>query len=284
MLISLPAFAAEYASALDEASALSAAVHENADFKKLTGKAITLILENDILGALAENGESGRARSLKEKADIALAVVSAEETEAAVDAVKALCRETEEALQLLSGGQIAVSFYDVSMDAWYYPAVQYTVQEGIFKGIDENHFAPDMPITRGMFLALMGRKYMETGAKYPKGFSDVENDAYYADAVNWAKTYGILSFVAGDIFEPDKPITREELVTVLRGSMEYAGYSTGVTETARFTDSKSISPFAFDSVNWAAEKKIVSGFEDGAFRPFGSATRAQVAQIFLNLR
>ena len=51
-----------------------------------------------------------------------------------------------------------------------------------------------------------------------------------------------------------------------------------------FTDARSISEWAKDSVSWAMAKKVVSGFEDGSFRPQATATRAQVAQIFYNQR
>ena len=119
--------------------------------------------------------------------------------------------------------------------------------------------------------------------KYSPKYPDVSDDAYCAEAVNWAKANGVLDFITEENFYPDKPITREELVTVLRGCMKLAGKDVEyMSQMKSFTDAKSISDWAKSSVEWAMAKKIVSGFEDGSFRPQVTATRAQVAQIFYN--
>jgi len=194
-----------------------------------------------------------------------------------------LLKQLQQASDVISGEAAPVSFSDVSEKSWYYNAVIYSVSNGIFKGMSETQFAPNMEITRGMFLTLMGRMYKKNTVKYSKKYLDVPDNAYYADAVNWAKANGVLDFIEGEKFYPDRPITREELVTVLRGCKRLSGENVEyLTLMKSFTDSSKISDWAKSSVEWAMAKNVVSGFEDGSFRPQATATRAQVAQIFYN--
>jgi len=254
---------------------------ENAEL--LTGEAIFVMLDGDILKALEEKGKPEVAATLKAAADAALKLAAYDDVEKARTNTMAFCKELERAIAVLEGNAPGLSFVDVSAGAWYYDAVEYTVGQGIFAGMDATHFAPDTAITRGMFLALMGRMYPALGTSEEQFYTDVAADMYYAPAINAAKAAGILDFVAGEQFSPDQPITREELVTVLRGCMGKSGIDITYKTDASFADGGVVSAWAKDAVSWAAEQKVVSGFEDGTFRPQATATRAQVAQIFYNL-
>lgn len=261
--------------------AASAVVAENP--KMIAGEAALVMAENDILNSLIKEGEQERADLLKQYADDALNFAAYDDKVKAREKTTLFCNSLEQAVLILSGGELPVLFDDVASGAWYYSAVRYSTGKGIFKGMDETHFAPDMEITRGMFLTLMGRLYKSEETVYPQGYSDISADAYYADAVNWAKAKGILSFLTGNEFCPDKAITREELVAVFRGCIAQSGGDTRYSNEAHFTDGKNISIWAQPAISWAAERGIISGFEDGSFRPKATATRAQVAQIFYNM-
>lgn len=279
MMCSNVAFAEDYNKINQRVETLSSLTSSNEEnLAEIIGEAVLIITDNNILTALTNAGGAVQAAALKESADNAM---KKKDTESA----KQLLSQLKVALAVLRGESAPVVFYDVNSGAWYYDAVIYSVSNGIFKGMSETQFAPDMEITRGMFLTLMERLYKNTAVVYEKSYEDVPKDAYYANAVKWAKAEGILSFIEGDYFYPDKPITREELVTVLRGSMAAAGQDVDyMIQMKSFSDSSSISGWAKDNVAWAASKKVVTGFEDGSFRPHSTATRAQVAQIFYNQR
>ena len=278
LLLTNISFAANNATLGEKTAQLSASLSAGGNATHIIGEVTMLIAENDVFNILTQKGAVIQTASLKKAADDAL---KSPDTGSA----SALLTQLRLASDVISGAVAPASFADVSAGSWYYDAVIYSVSNGIFKGMSETQFAPDMEITRGMFLTLMGRMYKSDSVKYAKGYSDVEDGAYYADAVNWAKKKGILSFIEGDMFYPNKPITREELVTVLRGSMAAYGKDTDyMVQMKSFTDAKSISSWAKDSVSWAMAKKVVTGFEDGSFRPQATATRAQVAQIFYNQR
>ena len=270
--------AADYTALREKADALSVSLSSGEDAKKIIGESAILIVDYDILNTLTKMGAVMQAASLKTAADTALKTADKASAEN-------LIANLNQAEAVLSGAAAPTVFTDVNSGNWYYDAVIYAVSNGIFKGMSDTLFAPDTEITRGMFLTLMGRMYKKDTVKYSRGYGDIPDDAYYAEAVNWAKAKGILDFITEDNFYPDKPITREELVTVLRGCMAESGLDVDyMAQMKSFADTKSVSEWAKDSVSWAMAKKAVSGFEDGSFRPQATATRAQVAQIFYNQR
>ena len=104
-------------------------------------------------------------------------------------------------------------FNDVRENDWFFSAVKYVFNNGLFNGTSENEFSPSLQMTRGMFITVLSRFAEATAPDTPSPFTDVPADAYYADAVNWAYAGGILSWTEGENFYPDSPITREEMVT-----------------------------------------------------------------------
>ena len=283
MLCSITVTAQEYSRLSQKIREISTAAATADSTEKLAGEGLFIIIENNLFERLADIGDFNKAEELKKCADAAIEASSGKDINAARQKTQELCSCLQSVFTLLGGGAEQSLFDDVAFNAWYYDAVSYTVSNGIFKGMGNNRFAPDDAITRGMFLTLMGRIYMENEEVFYPGYTDVTEGEYYADAVNWAKANGILTFIEGDMFYPDKPISREELVTVLRGCIAYGKADTGFETSADFADIEEVSDWAKTAVSWAAEKNIVSGFEDKTFRPKDTASRAQVAQILFNL-
>ncbi|MBQ8588250.1 MAG: S-layer homology domain-containing protein, partial [Clostridia bacterium] len=222
MLCTGTAFAADYDSLIQETAKLTLNLTAGAEPEQIIGEAAMLIAQYDVASELINMGAAIQTASLKEAADSALEAASTG-SPTVFELASTLVTQLSRAAAVLSGAAAPDTFWDVDREGWYYDAVMYTVSTGIFKGTGANEFAPDAEITRGMFLTIMGRMYKKDSIVYSQGYTDVDGDAWYADAVNWAKAKGILSFITGDNFYPDKPITREELVTVLRASMAAAG-------------------------------------------------------------
>ena len=65
--------------------------------------------------------------------------------------------------------------------------------------------------------------------------------------------------------------------------MKYEGYDIAAEASGKFTDDALISDWAYDSVAAAGNLEIIVGYEDGSFRPQGSATRAEAAAMFTRL-
>ena len=167
-------------------------------------------------------------------------------------------------------------FIDIAPDAWYKDAVQYAYDNGLMTGISANEFAPEATTTRAMIVSILARLENVTSAE-SAGFNDV-NDEWYATAVNWAASVGVVNGYEDNTFRPNQPITREQLAAIL---MNYAAYKgQDVSNRADFTsyiDQPSV--WATETMQWAVAEGLISGVTADQLQPQGNATRAQVAAI-----
>lgn len=179
---------------------------------------------------------------------------------------------------VLSGSVTVVPFVDVQPDDWYIDVVKYALENGLMTGVSETEFAPDLATTRGMVASVLYR--LEGGPEAEDaGFSDVSADAWYADAVNWAASVGVVAGY-GDAFGANDAITREQLAAILCNYAAYKGedVSSGAALDG-YSDAASVSDWAGESVEWAVAEGLLSGVTNDELAPQGSATRAQVAAM-----
>ena len=101
-------------------------------------------------------------------------------------------------------------------------------------------------------------------------FVDVATGSYYYDAVDWAVENGITNGVSSNMFAPDDPCTRAQIVTFL---WRAAG-SPAPKSMSSFTDVPADAFYA-KAVAWAVENGITSGTGEGKFSPNAICTRAQ---------
>lgn len=101
-------------------------------------------------------------------------------------------------------------------------------------------------------------------------FYDVPNDSFYYEAVKWAAGKNIASGVGNNLFAPDQPCTRAQIVTFL---WRAAG-SPEPENSGSFSDVPASAYYA-KAVAWAVENGITTGTGDGMFSPDAVCTRAQ---------
>ena len=112
------------------------------------------------------------------------------------------------------------AFTDLDVNAYYYKAVLWAVENGITEGMTADRFAPDAVCTRAQSVTFL---YRAVGEKVSRSalFSDVDADAFYADAVDWAVDRGVTRGTSDTTFSPDESCLRAEIVTFLyRAYME----------------------------------------------------------------
>ena len=175
-------------------------------------------------------------------------------------------------------------FYDVAQGAWYYDAVQYVTQRGIMTGVSDRQFAPNAILSRAQAVQILYALAGGPTVSASNDFVDVNRGDWYADAVSWATANGVVSGMGKEMFGPNAPLTREQLALILYHYAQVAGYAPhqGGMAIQEFSDSASISGWALEAVQWAVNAGLISGTGDGMLDPDGAATRAQVAQIFMN--
>lgn len=109
----------------------------------------------------------------------------------------------------------ADSFTDVPKDSYYAKAAAWAVENGIASGVSATEFAPDAICTRAQIVTFLWRAEKAPAVDAESAFTDVESDAYYADAVQWALKNGVTNGTSASAFNPDASCTRAQIVTFL---------------------------------------------------------------------
>lgn len=172
-------------------------------------------------------------------------------------------------------------FTDVHSWDWFYEPVQFVYTMDIMNGVTSTSFAPNSNITRGMVVTMLWRL---AGEPYVGGgsFDDVAANEYYSTAVAWSAKNNIVNGITDSTFGVNTDITREQLAVILYRYAKSLGYSTTGGSLVGYSDASSISDYAKDAMAWAVKNEIITGVTYTRLNPTGNATRAAVAQMFMN--
>ena len=166
-------------------------------------------------------------------------------------------------------------FGDVPQTSWFADAVKYVSENKLMNGTSTTAFSPNENMSRAMLATVLYRMSGET-AEAGSSFGDVSSSAYYAVAVNWASSKGIVNGTDSGMFSPNLSITREQLAAML---YRYAGEPSVSADLSAYTDAVSISPYAEKAVEWCVAKGILSGKSATRLAPQDTATRAECAAM-----
>lgn len=176
-------------------------------------------------------------------------------------------------------------FEDVAPGAWYESAVRYAYFHNIMEGMRETEFAPTTALTRAMAVQILynleGQPDLsDESLGYP--YEDVDAQAWYGNAVYWARITGVATGYGDGTFQPTDSITRQEFAQMLYNYAKYKGYDlTAEGDLAQFPDSESVADWAETAMRWANGNQLINGHDDGTLEPDGTATRVQAASILM---
>ena len=172
---------------------------------------------------------------------------------------------------------VSAIFIDVAPNAWYKDAVQYAYDNGLMTGTSDTEFAPEATTTRAMIVSILARLENVTSAE-AAGFADVSADDWYATAVNWAASAGVVSGTGDGNFSPNAAITREQLAAMLMNYSAWKGEDVSArADLSAYSDQPST--WAEETMSWAVAEGLINGVTADQLQPQASATRAQVAAI-----
>lgn len=179
----------------------------------------------------------------------------------------------------------ALPFTDVKSGNWFYDAVKYAYAQGLMTGTSATTFAPNGTMNRAMIVTVLYRLEKSPAVTGTSKFTDVPAGQWYSDAVSWAAANKIVNGYDETTFGPMNAVTREQMAAILFRYEQVKGLENVTLEENlnRFPDQNKISAYAIPALQWAVGQKIINGNADGTLDPTGTATRAQVAQIFTNL-
>ena len=175
-------------------------------------------------------------------------------------------------------------FGDVDDGDWFADAVRFVYENGMMNGVSETDFAPHATTSRSMIVTILYRLEGEPVVDYAMDFTDVAGDAYYAEAVRWAASEGIVGGYGGGLFGSDDAVTREQLAVILYRYAVYKGYDVSIGEDTNilsYVDFADLSEYAIPAMQWACGAGIITGVTDATLVPHGTATRAQCAAMLM---
>ena len=187
-------------------------------------------------------------------------------------------------LSLYTVGSWSNPFADVADGAWYYEDVAFVSANSLMEGAAADAFSPDAPVTRATAATLLYRLAGSPGADGGPAFVDVSDGAWYADAVRWAAANGIAQGVGEDRFDPDAPVTRQDLAVFLTRYLDYEGTYFALTqEYVTFADQGDIAGYADESLQTLYKLGVIQGVGGDRIDPLGQSTRAQAAAMLHRL-
>ena len=183
-------------------------------------------------------------------------------------------------------GQGRITIYswpsDVRSDAWYGPAVSYVWENRIMSGAGDGAFAPSAAVSRAMVYQSL---YQLAGAPQsdPSSctFTDIEG-RWFASSAAWAQSTGISAGLGQGRYGGDQPVTRQELAKIFTGYAQLMDMPLEEASLEDFSDAASAAGWSLEAMEKAVGSGLISGI-DGRLSPSATATRAQLAQILLNL-
>ena len=175
-------------------------------------------------------------------------------------------------------------FEDVASNAYCYDAVNWAVERNIASGTGKYTFSPDRICTRADFVTFLWRAAGKPVVNYAMNFSDVKESSYYAEAVRWAASLGIVTGLSKNTFGAANAVTREQAVTMLWRFAKQQGFDTtqGGMAIREFDDYDSLSEYAREAMAWAVNAGILKG-SGNRLMPDADCTRAQLVTLLYRL-
>ncbi len=186
---------------------------------------------------------------------------------------------TFESLSAPTDGTPLYNFTDVHTSDDYYTPVKYVVDNGLFKGTSDTTFAPDLTMTRSMFVTVLGRySKADTSAYSTPTFDDVKAGEWYTSYVEWAAANNVVSGYGNGIFGINDNVTIEQACVFLARFADYKDAPNKVENKSQNYSLNDVSDWAMDAVKWAIDNGIYE-IEQNNVNPKNPAPRVLVAKM-----
>ena len=188
-----------------------------------------------------------------------------------------------------AGGSVDVTqmFTDVTKN-WAYPGIQYCVTHGIMGGMGDGTFAPTGTTTRAQIVQILYNLEGTPAVSGTTPFTDLTAN-WYKPAILWAYQNNVVAGTTPTTFDPDQPVTREQIAVILTQYMFHVlkmNRTWTPADLSTFPDGAQVSGWAKEAMQDAVALGLINGTKapDGLvyLDPQGSAARQQVATILMN--
>ena len=198
------------------------------------------------------------------------------------------CSETKtEVIPATGSVDVTQMFTDVTKN-WAYPGIQYCVTHGIMGGMGDGTFAPTGTTTRAQIVQILYNLEGTPAVSGTTPFTDLTAN-WYKPAILWAYQNNVVAGTSPTTFDPDQPVTREQIAVILTQYMFHVlkmERTWTPADLSTFPDGAQVSSWAKEAMQDAVALGLINGTKasDGLvyLDPQGSAARQQVATILMN--
>lgn len=178
----------------------------------------------------------------------------------------------------------ASNMTDIPSGSWYESAVRYCLNNNYMSGESETKFNPNGTVSRAQMVQVLYNLEGQPG--YTSGhtpFEDITPGSWYYNAVRWSEENGIASGTSATTFDPNAPVTREQVATFFANYAKFKNdYSGAQSDLSKYSDQNKISAWAKENISWAVNYGLMSGTSSTTLDPQGTCIRAQLAQFIKN--
>jgi len=172
------------------------------------------------------------------------------------------------------------NFSDVSRTYWAVPFIAALEQRDIVSGFPDGSFRPNQPVTRAEFAAQLQKAFARDRQATPINYGDVPQDFWGVSAIDSATRMGFMKGYPGNVFRPESPVSRAEVLVALMTGLGLPLPQTAGDTLEIYQDAASIPNYATLKVAGATQSDLVVSYPNPSLlNPREPATRADVAAM-----
>jgi hypothetical protein len=168
----------------------------------------------------------------------------------------------------------STSFTDVAPNYWATPFIAVVTRRGILQGLPDGTFGPERVVTRAEFAKMLRDAFERSKTRGRLNFKDLPAGNEATGAIDEAVEMEFMKGYPGEVFRPDRPITRVEVIVALANGLKLPRSSNPLP----YRDADEIPAYARDPVAAATGAGLVVTYPDPALlAPRRELTRAEAA-------
>ena len=170
-------------------------------------------------------------------------------------------------------------FNDLGSVEWARESIEALAKKEVISGKGIGIFDPDSFVTREEFTKMIVLAFSIQASENPIEFLDVEDSRWSSNYIKTAAAAGIINGMENKLFAPENLLTRQDMCVILYRILKFKSYELNDGSIEQFADNNIISEYASAAVGALSAEGILSGYPDGRFKPFDTATRAMAAKV-----
>ena len=151
------------------------------------------------------------------------------------------------------------------------------VARGILKGMDNGKFEGELPITRAMVATVLKRLSTNQKINDVQNFKDVKDKDWFAEAVKWAQSQGLIKGYEDGTFKANNLVTRQELAIIIERFLKNHGIAMEEIKELSYKDLDTLPAWSKDAIIAMAKIGLVEGQTEEMYNPASEFTREELA-------